>query len=220
MGIEFIAVSDYLKKVKKVAEKGAQLQISLYIWGEEGTGKHHLARYISYISPVKPVIVEESQLGGLKLEKNRFIVAVGKTPFGRLPQRYFFDTDIYLAPLTEHREDIPFFVDHFITQARRELKVDRAISLQHPDISQNLHSLKRQIYQMLLAPASLEELEECSYNFFRFNPRYRWQELEQSFIRGILRGAKEVFKTKVQISQQLKINRVTLTKKMKELLNG
>ncbi|MEO1942572.1 MAG: hypothetical protein ABGW77_06770 [Campylobacterales bacterium] len=217
--MEFIAVSDYLKQVKRVAEQGAQLQMNLYIWGETGTGRHFLAHYIGSLAPIKPLILEGKELERFQ-SQNRFVIGIGETPLSTLPNRGLFDTDIYLSPLREHPEDIPAFSTHFHREALRTLRLKRDLPPFSPDLSENLHSLKRQIYRLLLTPSTLREFEECCYNFFRMSPSYRWQELEIGFTRGILWGARELFKTKVKISQKLRINRVTLTKKMKELLDG
>jgi transcriptional regulator with AAA-type ATPase domain len=217
--MEFIAVSDYLKRVKEVAEKSGRLKISIYIWGEEGTGKSHLARYISHLAPIKPVIVEEEELAQLTPKPGSFIVATGRTPFSSLPQQRLFEIDLHLLPLSHHPEDIPAFIDHFRQEGERELKLRGEVKIERPDLSQNLHSLKRQVYRHLLAPRSLSELEECAFQFYLNSPHFSWQELERTFLKGILEGAKTLYPTKMEMSKRLKFNRVTLIRRLKELFD-
>jgi|GEM_PF-3020649 len=223
--MEFIAKSNYLKQVKRVAEKSARLKISLYIWGEEGTGKTFLANYIGKIAPIKPLLLEEGDLKQFyytNREQSGFIVATGTIPFAQLQFKSLFETDLHLLSLSNHLEDLPAFIDHFLRQGVQELRISRQFPFKRPtfvpDLSQNLHSLKRQVYRYLLTPTDLTQLEECASNFYTTSPKFSWQEMERSFTKGILKGARQIYSTKVEISKQLKFNRVTLIRRMKELL--
>ncbi len=217
----FIANSSYMQKIKNIADKIKALKLNVYIWGESGVGKTFLAKYIApngVINPkkdsIKPVILEDFDKN-MQIIKGEFIIATGKKPINKDIFEKYFVIDLELKPLRERKEDIPEFIDYFINQAKEELKIEKKIKITKPDISENLNSLKRQIYKKLLI-SSKEEVYEILKDILK-DSHLTYDEEIKLFEKTLFSAMKDVYKSKLKISEKLKMNRVTLTKKMKEL---
>jgi len=218
----FLAKSDYLKKIKNIAEMVKELNLNIYIWGERGVGKTFLAKYIApnaIINPsvptIKPIIIENFD-NFENLTKSSQLIATGNKPLPKDILNKFFDLDIELKPLKDHPEDIEIFIEHFLNQAKKELKIDKNIDIKAPDISENLNSLKRQVYKTLLFENNKEAILEELFNYYLSNHDTYEKELND-FEKTLFSAMREKYKSKLKISEALKINRVTLTKKMKGL---
>jgi len=219
----FLAKSEYLKKIKNIADMAKELKLSVYIWGERGVGKSFLAKYIApdaIINPttstINPVIIEDFDKLNTFPQKSSILIATGNKPIDKTIFDKYFDLDIELKPIKEHKEDIDEFINYFTDEAKKELKINKNIKINKPDISENLNSLKTQIYKALLftddKEAILDELEK----YYIHNHSTYEKELKD-FEKTLFRAMKKKYKSKLKISEHLKINRVTLTKKMKEL---
>jgi len=219
----FLAKSEYLKKIKNIADMARELNLNVYIWGEKGVGKSFLAKYIApnaIINPtiptINPVIIEDFDKLNSFPQKNSLLIATGTKPLDKTIFDKYFDLDIELKPLKTHPEDIDEFINYFLNEAKNELKIKNDIIISTPDISENLNSLKRQIYKALLfaedKTSILNELE----NYY-LNNHSTYEEEIKDFEKTLFTAMKKKYKSKLKISEHLKINRVTLTKKMKEL---
>ena len=200
-----------------------ELNLNVYIWGERGVGKSFLARYIApdaIINPktstINPVIIENFDGLNNLPEKNSVIIATGQKPIDKTIFEKYFDLDIELKPLKEHPEDIDYFIEYFTQKAKEELKIDENISIKNPDISENLNSLKRQIYKKLLFANDKKEILKELENYY-LKEHSTYEEELKDFEKTLFSAMKQKYKSKLKISEHLKINRVTLTKKMKEL---
>ncbi len=219
----FLAKSEYLKKIKNIAEMARELNLNVYIWGEKGVGKSFLAKYIApnaVINPksptINPIIIENFDSLINLPEKYSLLIATGEKPVDKTIFEKYFDLDIELKPLKEHPEDINFFIDYFTKQAKKELKIDKEIKINEPDIEENLNSLKRQIYKNLLFANNKEAILKELENFLLIQHKTYEEELKD-FEKTLFNAMKKRYKSKLKISENLKINRVTLTKKMKGL---
>ncbi|AZV45907.1 Fis family transcriptional regulator [Nautilia sp. PV-1] len=221
----FLATSEYLKKIKNIADMCKQLKINVYIWGEKGVGKTFLAKYIApnaVINPktptINPVILEDFDKNPVLEFKNNFLIATGTQPLNKEILKKYFTMDIELKPLKEHPEDIYDFIDLFKQQAKEELKISKNIHIEHPDISENLNSLKRQIFSKFLLPENKQDVYKILTDYFEnINEDFTYEEELNNFEKALFKAAKTKYKSKLQIANHLKINRVTLTKKMKAL---
>jgi len=221
----FLATSEYLKKIKNIADMCKQLKINVYIWGEKGVGKTFLAKYIApnavtnpKTATINPVILEDFDKNPVLEFKNNFLIATGNQPLNKDILKKYFTMDIELKPLSEHPEDIEAFIDLFKQQAREELKINKHINITNPDISENLNSLKRQIYSMFLLPQQKEEIFEIlKHHYENTAEALTYEEELNNFEKTLFSAMRTKYKSKLQIANHLKINRVTLTKKMKAL---
>ncbi|WP_456470485.1 Fis family transcriptional regulator [Caminibacter sp.] len=219
----FLAKSEYLKKIKNLADMARELQLSIYIWGEKGVGKSFLARYIApnaVINPlnatINPVIIEDFDKNPSLEFKINFFIATGTKPLNKDLLKKYFTMDIELKPLKDHPEDIENFIKLFQKEAKKTLKIEKEINIQSPDISENLNSLKRQVYQHLLYPSSKKETLQLLYEYYLHNHKTYEEELKD-FEKTLFSAMRQKYGSKLRISEKLKINRVTLTKKMKAL---
>ena len=219
----FLAKSEYLKKIKNIADMAKELKLNVYIWGEKGVGKSFLAKYIApnaIINPstptINPIIIENFD-NLINLPQNpSLIIATGSKPLDKTIFEKYFDLDIELKPLKDHPEDIENFIHYFLAKAKEELKIDKKITIHSPDITENLNSLKRQIYKNLLFSNDKEAILKELENFY-FQNHSTYEEELKDFEKTLFSAMKKRYKSKLKISEKLKINRVTLTKKMKGL---
>ena len=218
----FLAKSEYLTKIKNIADMARELNLNVYIWGEKGVGKTHLAKYIApnaIINPkiptINPVIIEEFDKN-ISSQKFSLIIATGSKPLDKTIFDKYFDLDIELKPLKEHPEDIEYFIEYFKKEAKEELKINIDITIKNPDISENLNSLKRQIYKNLLFSNNKKDILKELENYY-LKKHLTYEEELKDFEKTLFSAMKKRYKSKLKISEHLKINRVTLTKKMKEL---
>ncbi|WP_024787566.1 MULTISPECIES: Fis family transcriptional regulator [unclassified Lebetimonas] len=217
----FLANSEYLTKIKNLADMSRELNLSVYIWGEKGVGKTTLAKYISpnaiinKINTNYPCIIENFDKNPMLYENIPILIATGEKPMDKAILKKYFAFEIELKPLTEHPEDIEFFMEYFLQKAKEELKIDKKIKIQNPDISENLNSLKKQVYKELLKP-SMEEIYKILKEYLK-EKHSTYEEEINRFEKILFSAMKEKYHSKLQISERLKINRVTLTKKMKAL---
>ena len=219
----FLAKSEYLKKIKNIADMARELDLNVYIWGEKGVGKSFLAKYIAPDAIINPntktinsVIIEDFDKLNTFPEKHSSLIATGVKPLDKIIFDKYFDLDIELKPLKEHPEDIEEFIKHFINESRKELKLEKKVDIVEPDISENLNSLKRQIYKTILFTTDKETILNELKNYYINNHSIYEEELKD-FEKTLFKAMKQKYKSKLKISEHLKINRVTLTKKMKEL---
>ena len=219
----FLAKSEYLQKIKNIADMARELNLNVYIWGERGVGKSFLAKYIApnaIINPktptINPVIIEDFDSLNNLPQKSSVIIATGSKPLDKTIFDKYFDLDIELKPLKDHPEDIENFVEYFSEKAKEELKINEKTTIQNPDISENLNSLKRQIYKNLLFSNDKKDILKELENYY-LKEHSTYEEELKDFEKTLFSAMKKRYKSKLKISEHLKINRVTLTKKMKEL---
>ena len=221
----FLAKSSYLQKIKNIADMCKEMHINVYIWGERGVGKTFLAKYISpnaIVNPksstINPIIIENFDKNPIVEIKSPFLVATGSKPLNKELLKKYFIMDIELKPLKEHPEDIEEFVNFFIQKAKEELKINRDIKILSADISENLNSLKRQIYSKFLSPQNKEEIFNILKDYYEnTDEEITYEEELNNFEKTLFSAMKTKYKSKLQIANKIKINRVTLTKKMKVL---
>jgi len=217
----FLAKSEYLKKIKNLADMARELNLSVYIWGLRGVGKTTLAKYILPNALINkthenfPCILENFDKNPILNEHKTVIIATGEKPLHKDILKKYFAFDIELKPLNEHPEDIDFFIEYFINKAKEELKIKKDIKIQKPDISENLNSLKRQIYKEFLKP-NKDEIYKILKEYLK-DEHQTYEEEINKFEKTLFSAMKEKYHSKLKISEILKINRVTLTKKMKAL---
>ena len=185
-----------------------ELNLNVYIWGEKGVGKSFLAKYISptalinpTISTINPIIIEDfDNLSNLPKNPS-LLIATGSKPLDKTIFNKYFDLDIELKPLKEHPEDIKYFIEYFLAQAKKELKIEKNIEIKNPDISENLNSLKRQIYKHLLFDNDKESILKELENYY-LKEHLTYEEELKDFEKTLFRAMKK------NINQNLKYQNI------------
>jgi len=225
--MEFIAKDLVSQKIYKLALMLKEMDINVYIYGEIGVGKSFLAKFIApnakiyndKLNSSDEVIVEDIK-NDFKFNYKR-VIATGKSAlYGDLEKH--FTMQIELKPLNERKKDIKEFIKLFTHQAKEELKIDKNIENINIDISENLHSLKKEIYKQLLCnDYNKNDIIKILKTFF--NQNYSEEDSYNSMLKIFDKALIEVlltkYKSKLQVANHLKINRHTLTKKVNELEN-
>jgi len=226
--MEFIANSLISKKIHKLALMLRDMDINVYIYGDIGVGKSHLARFISpnaklynnKLNDTENEVIVENIQNDFDFKFKR-IIATGYTPlYGDLKDK--FTMEIELKPLNERKEDIKDFISLFSNQAKEDLKIDKTIDNIELDLSQNLHSLKRSIYKKLLCDDfDKNDIITILKEFFdkNYTENDSYNSMLKIFDQALIEVLLKKHKSKLQVAKHLKINRHTLTKKVNELEN-
>jgi len=226
--MEFIANSLVSKKIHKLALMLREMDINVYIYGEIGTGKSYLAKFISPNAKIYTDKLNEKEseviVENIKNDfdfKFKRVIATGLTPlYGDLKDK--FTMQIELKPLNDRKEDIKDFINLFSNQAKTEFKIEKELKNLDIDLSQNLHSLKQSIYKKFLCEDYTKNniiniLKEYFDKNYTENDSYN--SMLKIFDKALIEVLLDKYKSKLQVAKHLKINRHTLTKKVNELEN-
>ena len=135
---------------------------------------------------------------------------------------YFFGIVIEIEALSSTKDDIPVLSEAFLAEAKTSLKIEHDIDMSGMsfDISENCHSLKRNVYKKLLAQTLNETaLTATMSDFF-----YDGIEVEDNYAHflnifdtAIINANHKKYKSQLMMSYKMGINRNTLRKKINEL---
>lgn len=226
--MEFVADSLISKKIYKLALMMREMDINVYIYGEKGVGKTFLANFISPNAQIyndklssvnNDVIVENIQdIKNFKFDYKRIIATGNSKLYGELKNK--FTIEIELKPLSKRKEDIKGFVKLFQNEAKNVLQIDKNIKNLNIDISENLHSLKREIYKKFLCiDYEKEEVINILKEYFQknYNESESYSSVLKIFDKALIEMLLDKYGSKLQVAKHLKINRNTLTKKVKAI---
>jgi len=240
----FIATSNASLEALKTANLLKGLPINAFIFGQSGTGKKNLASYILPAAPVIDANNYEELEGALSSHSTLIISNFDKIPnydnFKVLLDKYgvrvialansifnsdvieqFFGIKVSLPPLSERLEDVKVLAEHFLDEAKELLNVTNNIKIDTSkiDLSENAHSVRRYVYmQVQLQDINESELMGVMENFLKEhmggNSDYR--NLLYLYEAPLINAGLELFKTQLQLSDKLGLNRNTLRKKIAE----
>ena len=241
---KFITKSNESKQCYNLAKMATELKVNTLILGENGTGKKLLAREICEDCDVFSVSDFEEQIKTNKLPNNinliiydidkannlSYLLKVATKYNIRIIATATISNDILkdnfliaiqISPLANRKEDIEYIKNIYFEDAKKIFKVDNA-SIDDIDFSQNKFSLKEMIYRYLalnsLDFAQLQDnIEHHFTKEFKLCEKEKVKEYKQyfSFLEiPLLKSAQKVFKSQLNISNKLKINRMTLRKKL------
>lgn len=240
----FIATSPASLEALKMANLLKGLPVNAFIFGESGTGKKSLARYILPNAPVVDATQYSELEGALSSNKTLIISNFDKVPnfdnFKTLLDSYdvriialsssvfnieiietFFGIKVYLPPLRERLEDVNALVDNFLEEAQTlfSLKESIPIDIKRIDLSCNAHSIRRYIYmkvqfQGINERELMDLMEEFLYERLGGNSDYR--NFLYLYEAPLINAGLAKFKTQLQLSDKLGLNRNTLRKKIAE----
>ena len=246
----FIATSNASLEALKTANLLKGLPINAFIFGQSGTGKKSLAKYILPNAPIVDARHYNEMEGALSSNKTLIISNFDKIPnydnFKALIDQYevrilglasslfnsdvidhFFGIKVSLPPLIDRLEDVAVLAESFLEEAREILDVhaDIKINISKIDLSHNAHSIRRYVYmQVQLQDIQEDELMDIMERFLlsRLGGNSDYRNFLYLYEAPLINAGLEKFKTQLQLSDKLGLNRNTLRKKIaenKEYLN-
>jgi len=240
----FISSSDASLEALKTANLLKGLPINAFIFGQRGTGKKSLAKYILPDAPIVDANAYDELEGVLSSHKTVIISNFDKIPnyenFQSLLDRYdvrimalassMFNTDVIekffgikvpLPPLSEREEDVKALSEYFLAEAKEALSIEHKINIDIDDIdlTHNAHSVRRHIYmQVQLQDINENELMNIMHKFLlqRIGGNNDYRNFLYLFEAPLINAGLDKFKTQLQLSDKLGLNRNTLRKKIAE----
>lgn len=237
----FIALSQSSKKALHIAKISAPLPVNILIMGDIGVGKKLLVKEIAQNSTYykaselehllqdKKINLDEhnsivvNEIDALLNKKqffeklsNKKIIATASTTY--IDESNIFPVKIKLEPLSQRKEDLDELIKIYTNEANSIYMSNKTVNDVKIDISKNGISLKESIYKsVLLNSISKDEMIEILYNFFMQeleNDKKTYKELLEIFEIPLLKCSKKLYKSQVQMANNLEINRITLRKKL------
>ena len=237
---QFIAISQSSQKILKIAKMSAELPINVIILGQTGVGRKVLANEIlpgiqSFDARTLEKMILSKNIN-LK-DYNALIIydlnkVLNKEEFLerlkgiKLVATSFLDTSKYIndfaikleiPPLEERPEDLEALIDLYTKEAIKiysSIETPKNINI---DISGNAITLKQSIYKsILLKSMTKQEIMATLNDFFinEFKDERNYKQLLEVFEIPLLKAAKKVYKSQLQMANKLNINRITLRKKL------
>jgi len=245
MSLDFLCASDTSLEARKSAVLLRSLSVNVLIEGSMGSGKRTLARFISTQAPIlegsKLSDIEDAATSSDtiivrhfdkvsnydKLQKilndhgTRLIATANSQLSTELFDR-FFSIKIFLEPFSRRKEDVSLLIEHFVKEAEEIFSTpenDLVLSADDADISKNVYSLRRWVYlNFLYSSMSKGEImqvtEQYLYSHMGGNNDYR--DFLHMFEIPLINAGLKKFKSQLQLSERLGLNRNTLRKKIAE----
>ncbi|WP_458701059.1 Fis family transcriptional regulator [Sulfurospirillum sp. 1307] len=243
--VNFIANSRASKEALKSANLLKSLNINAIILGESGVGKLTLSKFIMPEAVVadgnnfkellnildsnsKVIIKDFNKISNFKkiksiIEKNsiRIIATSSNINLNSIIDD-FFSLKITIPPLSERQEDIEALAHKFLEEVSSIFgKKDIDISFENLnfDLSENCYSLRRSIYLKYLVSTFKDEdilqiMEEFLYS--RLGGRNDYRDNLYLYEIPIIKSGFKKFKSQLNMSEKLGLNRNTLRKKVLE----
>lgn len=218
------------------------LNVNALISGEVGVGKKTLARYILNDAPMfdgkeyeeilaalqstkEIIIVNLENVPNIKIvldtivEKSIRLIATAKSSFYNEYIDEVFSVKFDIPPLSQRSEDVEELVLIYSKQASKLFKTSTQIDLDSfkPDLTTNSNSLKRQIMiSSLFADISEHELMGIMYNYLsdKLGSNNDYRNFLHLYEVPLIQAGLEKFKSQLQLSDKLGLNRNTLRKKI------
>jgi len=237
---KFIAKSPVSQQIVKSVKLSADLPVNTLIYGQIGVGKKLLAKEIvpnafmingkdlekliiakQIDLEIYPVIVVFNINGVINLEeffaqlKNIKVVATCIDKNDKLSQ--FFAIKVEIPPLEERLEDLEELIDIYKKEAKSIYNVNVSVKDIEIDLSGNGITLKQSIYKsILLHSISTKDMMQTMeiYLTKKLKDGKTYRDLLEIFEMPLLKAAKKVYKSQLQMADNLEINRITLRKKI------
>jgi len=236
----FIAISDSSKKIYNIAQMSATLPVNVLITGQTGVGRKLLANVALPDSQTfdaseleKLIIDNKINLNDYNslivyninkvLNKKEFLenlkdIKIVATGFEE-KQAYVdnFAVKIYITPLEQRDEDLKELTKIYVQEANKIYFLSSTPKKLNIDLSGNGITLKQSIYKsILLQSITKTDILNILYEYFikEMKQEKTYKELIGIFEIPLLKASKAIFKSQLQMSGKLKINRITLRKKL------
>lgn len=247
----FVTASEASSQAFKTATLLKSLTINALIMGENGVGKRTLASFIlpnattidgshheellqSLESSDEIIITNIDNFPNLKLlidavkENKVRVIATSKQAFSNEFLDDIFSVKFDIPPLSARKEDVQALIEVFIKDAVKLFGGDNKFDIKNfkPDLSDNANSLRRQVMiNYLLQDIDDKELMDIieNYLFDKLGSNSDYRNHLYLYEVPLIRAGLTRFKSQLQLSDRLGLNRNTLRKKIsenKEYLEG
>ncbi len=241
MAVQFLTQSQKIQTIIKGFNLTKSLFVSSILVGEAYTGKKTLIRHlfpaILFVdgrdqSNVEQMLKDHNELVIFNFEKlknienlnfeNKRIIAISNY----ISNEKIIDTlfaFIYKMPsLKERPEDIALLVEHFSKEVKSSLMIDHDLLIETNklDITANIHSLKRSLYQQAFKHSSdAQDIQEIFYHYFlkHMEGNNDYKAYLPLYEKPLIEAGLKKFGSQLKLSSILGINRNTLRKKIYEL---
>lgn len=241
---KFITASNASKEAFKTANLLKTLTVNTLIYGERGTGKKTLAKYIvpnasiidaSSFDELLTAIDSSSEIiitnidnspniqrvfQAIKNKKIRVIATCANTNISELYDD-IFSVKFDLPPLKKRMEDVEALIDLYLDEVKDIVRDDVKFNKHNfvPDISDNSISLKKQIFSYsFLENISQNELMHLIENYLedKIGTNNDYRNNLHIYEVPLIRAGLKKFKSQLQLADKLGLNRNTLRKKITE----
>ncbi len=218
------------------------LNVNAIIGGEVGVGKKTLAKYILNDAPVidgsnydeilislqsfkEIIIVNFEKMPNIKkvldlIKKNSVrLIATAKSSFYNEYIDDIFSVKFDIPPLSQRPEDVEELKKIYMQEASNFFNISTTLDIKNfrPDLSQNSNSLKRQIMiSSLLQDINDVELINILENYIegKLGSNSDYRNLLYLYEVPLIRAGLSKYKSQLQLSNKLGLNRNTLRKKI------
>ena len=240
----FITASDASSQAFKTATLLKTLSVNSLITGELGVGKKSLARYILPDAPVidasefdellialeslQEVIISNLEnspnvtriIEAINANEVR-VVATSKNSFVDEKIDDLFSLKFDIPPLSDREEDVEFLVEKFTKEASLLFGSEGEFHFENfiPDLSKNANSLRRQVMiSYLLQNVKEVELMDIMQNYLhdKLGSNSDYRSFLHLYEAPLIKAGLSRFKSQLQLSDKLGLNRNTLRKKIAE----
>lgn len=239
---KFVTASDASAEAFKTANLLKLLSVNALITGKRGTGKLSLARHILPDAPVIDASHFDELLVALQSNSSLIITHIEKIPnFNTLFEKVsrstvrvvatgsenfshegldeLFTVKVYLPPLADRPQDVEALKLQYVAEARVIFGEGKSTQIEEleADLSDNAASLRRQIYlNYLLSNIAEEELMQVMEGFLvdRLGSNNDYRKFLHLYEAPLIKAGLKRFKSQLQLSNRLGLNRNTLRKKI------
>jgi DNA-binding NtrC family response regulator len=236
----FIAVSPVSQKIYKIAQMSSSLPVNVLITGQTGVGRKLLANvalkdaqsfeanelekliidqkinlneYTSLIIYNINKVLNKNEF----LEKLKNIKLVATGFYEKQDYTEKFAVKINITPLDKRPEDLKELTDMYIKEANKIYFLSNTPKKINIDLSGNGITLKQSIYKsILLQSINKADISNILFDYFtkEMKDEKTYKDLLPIFEIPLLKASKAIFKSQLKMSEKLKINRITLRKKL------
>jgi DNA-binding NtrC family response regulator len=240
----FITVSSASHQAKKTATLLKTLNVNAIIMGENGVGKSTLASFIlpdasiidasnfdelmlALESSTELIITNINNSPNLNRlietinNKTIRIVATAKQSFSHELIDDLFSVKFDIPPLRERPEDVDLLIEKFAREASKLFSGYNEFNIENfkPDLSENATSLRRQVMvNYLLQDIQDVELMDIIGNYLsdKLGSNNDYKNFLYLYEVPLIRAGLHKFKSQLQLSDKLGLNRNTLRKKISD----
>lgn len=241
---DFLAASHASTEALKTATLLKTLQVNTLISGPKGCGKRTLAHVILPNAVTMEALDFDNVLNALESNSEIVLTHIEQCPnitlllekisqakirvIATVASEYlpdilldFFSVKIVLPPLSDRVEDVELLLVQFSKEADMMLGMEggEPLMTQQPDLSENAYSLRRQIFfERLMGSIEEDQVIQVMERYLssRLGSNNDYRKFVHLYEVPLIRTGLKLFKSQLQLSERLGLNRNTLRKKIAE----